>query len=94
MSRSRIKVRVLYKMRSSLYTVYTLSFESLLELYQRKKNYPVQYKIMFYKLNTVLNLDHCVETDGQSLTEFNCLNFSSGCPQEHHWSYEFYKRKY
>lgn len=35
--------------------------------------------------------NHCVETDGQSLIEFNCLNFSSGCPQELHWSYEFYK---
>lgn len=25
--------------------------------------------------------------------ELSCLNFSSGCPQKHYWSYQFYKRK-
>lgn len=35
--------------------------------------------------------NHCIETDGQLLMEFNCLNFSSGCPKKFHLSYQFYK---
>lgn len=35
--------------------------------------------------------NHCIAASGKSLVEVSCLNFSSGCPQEHHWSSDFYK---
>lgn len=35
--------------------------------------------------------NHCVAAAEKSLVEISCLTFSSGCPHEHHWTFEFYK---
>lgn len=33
----------------------------------------------------------CLEVDGKNLTTHSCLNFSSGCPKDPFWNFEFYK---
>lgn len=33
----------------------------------------------------------CLEVNGKILTTHSCLNFSSGCPKDTFWNYEFYK---
>lgn len=33
---------------------------------------------------------NCLETDGEKIYSYNCSNFSSGCPEEDFFDYEFY----
>lgn len=35
--------------------------------------------------------NHCVAASEKSLLGVSCISFSSGCPQDYHWSWEFYK---
>lgn len=49
------------------------------------------FKIIYYiNFN---NIDHCQVAAGKMLVENSCVNFTSGCPHHHYWSYDSYKCK-